>query len=61
MEERPMSVPLLAQRANSARSSEQTEVACFIILLPTETPVTQFIHASVTRGLQRLGGRLRRK
>lgn len=60
MEERPRSAPLLAQRANSARSSEQAGVACFIAQLPTEAPVTQFIHASMTRGLQKLGSRLRR-
>lgn len=58
VEGRPVSVTLLAQRANSARSSERAGVACFTMLLPTETPATRFIHAAVTKALRKLGSRL---
>lgn len=58
VEGRPLCLLLLAQRANIARSSEKMRLAYFTILAPTETPVTQFIHAHMTRALKKLGSRL---
>lgn len=57
VERRPLCLLLLAQRASAAKGQEKTRVAYFTVLPPTEAPVTQFIHAHMSRTLKKLGSR----